>query len=641
MNELFKLVLSLSVSGGLLILLLLACKPLWKKRAGKRWQYYIWLVVVVRLLLPFAPETSLMGAAFRQADAVAVAAGEAPEPAADAPLGTLPQTAAGAGALSAAADEPAERAPLGQGQPAGGISLREALALVRAWAWLVWLLAALALLVRKVVLYRSYVRYIRAGGEAVDDPALLDQLARAGEQVGVRRPVELCVNGLVSSPMVVGVLRPCIVLPTLDLPAQELECTLLHELTHCRRWDALYKWLVQLALCVHWFNPLVYCMEREISRACELSCDEAVIRRMDAQGRRAYGDTLLDAVAIGGGYLRPPAAATLHESKNLLKERLEAISGYQKDHRPAVLGSLAAALALLLCACGVGAYRPFGGTETAPIEAAAAPMPQEETENAPIVPEETETQADAPSAKTVGSNAPDGWEQYTTIENVRSIVVEARYAAVTFQTAETDCISVDYLTPKEEEAYTFSVSEGVLHIVRNNTAAGNASAVRTSLDGTVVSMGSLPLIVTLPDREYESFDVETVNGTVRFDGTVVQSVSAKSTNGTIGFDRTAAQSLSARSANGDVSFTRTVSQRIDAETSNGSIVFDRSLSTVYDCSTANGEIEGTLAGSKADYSISAKTVHGRCNLTDQTVRGTDNSIRFEATNGRIEIEFEA
>lgn len=73
MNELFKLVLSLSVSGGLLILLLLACKPLWKKRAGKRWQYYIWLVVVVRLLLPFAPETSLMGAAFRQADAAAAA----------------------------------------------------------------------------------------------------------------------------------------------------------------------------------------------------------------------------------------------------------------------------------------------------------------------------------------------------------------------------------------------------------------------------------------------------------------------------------------------------------------------------------------------------------------------------------------
>lgn len=64
MSEAFKIPLSLSCSGALLILVLLLCRPLFRGRLSKRWQYYIWLVVVARLLLPFAPEMNLMGAVF-------------------------------------------------------------------------------------------------------------------------------------------------------------------------------------------------------------------------------------------------------------------------------------------------------------------------------------------------------------------------------------------------------------------------------------------------------------------------------------------------------------------------------------------------------------------------------------------------
>ena len=68
MNEILKVVLSLSLSGTLLILLLFLLRPLFKERLSKRWQYYIWLVVVARLLCPFAPETNLMTALFQGID---------------------------------------------------------------------------------------------------------------------------------------------------------------------------------------------------------------------------------------------------------------------------------------------------------------------------------------------------------------------------------------------------------------------------------------------------------------------------------------------------------------------------------------------------------------------------------------------
>lgn len=64
MTALMKLILSLSLSGSLLILLLLLFRPLYRNRLSKSWQYYIWIVVILRLLLPVTPETSLAGSLF-------------------------------------------------------------------------------------------------------------------------------------------------------------------------------------------------------------------------------------------------------------------------------------------------------------------------------------------------------------------------------------------------------------------------------------------------------------------------------------------------------------------------------------------------------------------------------------------------
>ena len=70
MNELMKLIVSLSLSGTALILLLLLFRPLYRKRLSKRWQYYIWLVVILRLLLPITPEASLTGNLFLEAEQI-------------------------------------------------------------------------------------------------------------------------------------------------------------------------------------------------------------------------------------------------------------------------------------------------------------------------------------------------------------------------------------------------------------------------------------------------------------------------------------------------------------------------------------------------------------------------------------------
>lgn len=63
MNDVFKIFLSLSLSSFLMILILFLCRHLWKGKISRQWQYYIWLIVIARLL-PFASETNLMGSVF-------------------------------------------------------------------------------------------------------------------------------------------------------------------------------------------------------------------------------------------------------------------------------------------------------------------------------------------------------------------------------------------------------------------------------------------------------------------------------------------------------------------------------------------------------------------------------------------------
>ena len=150
------------------------------------------------------------------------------------------------------------------------------------------------------------------------------------------------------TPMLLGLLQPRIVLPETAITTRELECILRHELTHLRRRDLLYKWFTVAVTSFHWFNPLMPWLRKEISRACELSCDEGVIGAMDDEHKRLYGETLL-ALAAANALPRAVPATTLCEEKKQLRERLLGIKKYHKT--TLWMAVLSALLALLVAGC--------------------------------------------------------------------------------------------------------------------------------------------------------------------------------------------------------------------------------------------------------------------------------------------------
>ena len=188
-------------------------------------------------------------------------------------------------------------------------------------------------------------------------PEQADKCSALRQALNIRRSVGLMRSSAVSSPMMLGLARPVILLPDRDLTISELDLTLRHELLHLKRQDVAYKAVMLLANAVHWFNPLVWWMAREAGRNLELCCDEAVIRSLNGGGRREYGQVLLQAAADASG---PALSTRFGSGKGQLKDRLGNL--FLKKRRGVPL--LCCALALVLALGGLVACEQVDGGET-------------------------------------------------------------------------------------------------------------------------------------------------------------------------------------------------------------------------------------------------------------------------------------
>lgn len=162
-------------------------------------------------------------------------------------------------------------------------------------------------------------------------------------EMGLKRAPALRISPVVGSPMMVGLVRPRLLLPSEELAERELAFILRHELTHHRRHDLWYKLALLAANGMHWFNPLVFLLRREAERDLELTCDDAVVARADAETRRAYSETLLASVHRQKGLSRAVLSTHFYGGKEVMKERFRNILG----KRGRKWGGLVLALVLL------------------------------------------------------------------------------------------------------------------------------------------------------------------------------------------------------------------------------------------------------------------------------------------------------
>ena len=368
MERLMTALLELTLPMALVIAVLLAAGPLLGRRFTAKWRYWAWLLIAVRLLLPVGITLPQPVVTLPQprGEITYPVSREEPAPTEPAPVGDPIQVVPGAAendpyqqietgmtaptGPSAETPKPAE--PAITPTPAGTRSIP----VIEAVGWC-WAAGTALFLLWQLGSYLALRAKLSRSRRPLTDEAILAVLERESAAAGRQKPLPVY-TAAVGSPMIVGAIKPTLLLPELELSTEQLSLVFRHELIHYRRRDIWYKLLLMLANAIHWFNPMVWLMVYAADRDLELSCDEAVVAGRDEAYREEYGRCLL-AVVRAGMSRRTLFTTNFYSGKKTLKNRLATIFDTTKKHR----GTLALA-ALLLAAAVAGslvACTPDGG----------------------------------------------------------------------------------------------------------------------------------------------------------------------------------------------------------------------------------------------------------------------------------------
>ncbi len=286
MTALFGTILSMSLTASYAALGVLLMRLL-LRRAPKVFSYALWAAVWFRLLCPVSFESIFSLIPSRAAVPAAALLPQGP---------TIPSPAFQGGAQGGAQAGQAALPPQ-LAQPAPSLPpWREVLAVV-------WLAGILLLVCYAAV---SYLRLRRRLATAV----LLRE--------------NIFETDRIHTAFVLGLFKPRIYLPV-GVQPDEAEYILRHEQTHLKRFDHFIKPAAFLALCVHWFNPLIWLCYHLLCRDMEMSCDESVVKQLGSGIRKGYSGSLLALSERQNGLFSPLAFG-----ESGVKARIKNILNYKK-----------------------------------------------------------------------------------------------------------------------------------------------------------------------------------------------------------------------------------------------------------------------------------------------------------------------
>jgi len=314
------LLLKATVQAAVLILLVLAVRRAFGRRLNPQWRYGLWLLVVIRLALPWtipSPVSLFNFLSFPDVSSPIVAARATP---------TGPGLASSNPTVPVREDQP-------EGKPAGkAAATTSRLSSGISWLLMVWSAGAFSLAVYLAITHYRIHRKVTKCRPLIDAP-VMNLLEDCKQLMGVRAPVTLVETAAVGSPSILGFVRPRLLLPvglTRSFSLEDLRYVFLHEVGHIKRRDILAGWLITALQVLHWFNPLVWLAFHRMRVDRELACDALALSYAKEEESRPYGRTIIRLLEGFGCSAWAPSLAGILEDRNQLKERISMIATFKK-----------------------------------------------------------------------------------------------------------------------------------------------------------------------------------------------------------------------------------------------------------------------------------------------------------------------
>ena len=306
LETVFSWVLTTTWQASVLAVLVLAAQWILGARLNPRWRYALWLLVPLRLVLPDVPESAL--SLFRYAPAAPL---NLPE--------TLPAPVISVQVMAIAPTLPHEVVVPQPNYPFLILAI-------------LWLCGALGLLLLTFLVNRRFARHV-ANAPQITEESLRRIFTDAQAELGIRRHVHLVESSQLSSPAIMGLFTPTLLLPNnarAKFTPRELCFIFLHELAHLKRGDVFVQALIALLQVIHWFNPVLWYAFRRLRADREPATDALVLSRTGEADKEPYGLMLLKLLEHFNQRHALPTLVGILEDKDQFKRRFSLIARFTR-----------------------------------------------------------------------------------------------------------------------------------------------------------------------------------------------------------------------------------------------------------------------------------------------------------------------
>ncbi|MDT3496168.1 M56 family metallopeptidase [Bacillus toyonensis] len=345
----FDWLIETSIMASILVVLILCIKVLFSNKLTPRWQYMLWMILIIRLVIPWSPDSSYSiysVLTYKNDDTFISSRNPVTSILTKERMQKLKYTEDIKSNTKEDTDTPSS-ALAAEGNKVQTYNYEkqdDKKSSFYTTIIYIWLMGVILLSVATIIMNRRLLLYIKKQ-PVITDEKIVKIFEGCKKSMSVQRDVPLLVAGKVPSPTVFGFIRPKLLLSSVHmniLDEQQLRYIFHHELAHIKRRDVGANWFMHGLLILNWFNPILWYAYSCMREDQELACDALALTCIDAKEQIAYGHTIISLLEHYSGYYHVPSIANFSKNKRALKRRILMIKKFKKNsYRWSALGVVA------------------------------------------------------------------------------------------------------------------------------------------------------------------------------------------------------------------------------------------------------------------------------------------------------------
>lgn len=332
LTALFKTMLSLSFMGSVLAVVIILTKRIFKNKLSANWHYYIWFLLIIRLIIPYAPVSSLsmFNLLSPASQRIEISQNSNGSIDANTPLSHINDKS------TSNKDNIASNSNVENGSTDKEnivIQKKNTVGFNYYMISVIWLIGVIIMLLHLLIVNMKFLVNVNKRLECKEED-IIRNFAECKSKMNVYANIPIVYDDNLNTPALFGVIRPRLLMPHKIiniLSEEEKGYIFLHELAHLKRKDILINWIMVIAQALHWFNPIVWYAFYKMHQDCEVACDAYVLSRLNPVEHKKYGETIINLInKISKSYWNPVATGMANDRSGI-KRRIEMIAMFKKN----------------------------------------------------------------------------------------------------------------------------------------------------------------------------------------------------------------------------------------------------------------------------------------------------------------------